>query len=114
TKTIGACDEAIFFALYCAIRSEELGMQAWDAPLRDQILRMQFAAQSSGYRQQYPGIIEQFILRDEQAIGWIMVSHDAEIRCIDLAILPEERRRGAATRVLRDLQEQAAARTIPV
>lgn len=114
TKTIGAGDEAIFFALYSAVRSEELGMQGWDAPLRDQILRMQCAAQRSGYRQQYPGIIEQFILRDEQAIGWIMVSHDAEIRCIDLAILPEERRRGAATRVLRDLQEQAAARTIPV
>lgn len=109
TKIIGADDEVIFFALYSAVRSEELGMQAWDAPLRDQILRLQFAAQRNGYRQQYPGIVEQFILRDGRCIGWIMVSLDDAIRCVDLAILPEERRRGAATRALRHLQEQAAA-----
>lgn len=114
TKAIGADDEAIFFGLYSAVRSEELGMQSWDAPLRDQILRLQFAAQRNGHRQQYPGIVERFILRDGRAIGWIMVSHDAAIRCVDLAILPEERRRGAATRALRHLQEEAAATGQPL
>ena len=114
TRIIGADDEAIFFALYSAVRSEELGMQMWDAPLRDQILRLQFAAQRSSHRQQYPAIVEQFILRDGRAIGWMMVNHDAAIRCVDLAIIPEERRRGAATLALRHLQEQAAATGEPL
>lgn len=114
TASIGADEEQIFFALYSAVRSEELGMQAWDALRRDQILRLQFVAQRSGYRQQYPALVEQFILRDGRAIGWVMVSHDAMVRCVDLAILSEERRRGAATWALRELQAQAARMAVPL
>jgi ribosomal protein S18 acetylase RimI-like enzyme len=81
---------------------------------RDQILRLQFVAQRSGYRQQYPALVEQFILRDGRAIGWVMVSRDAMVRCVDLAILSEERRRGAATWALRELQAQAARMAVPL
>jgi len=115
TATMGADEDPIFLALYNAVRSEELGMQAWDPVLRDQILQLQFVAQRSSYRQQDPAIVEQFILRDGRAIGWIMVSRSGDaVRCLDVAILPEERRRGAATRTLRGLQEEAAARAVPL
>lgn len=114
TRSIEGDEEPIFFSLYSAVRAEELGMQAWDASLRGQILRLQFAAQRGGYRQQFPGIVEQFILRDGRPIGWIMVSHGEAVRCVDLAVLSEERRRGAATRALGDLQEQAAASGVPL
>jgi len=114
TKNIDADGEAVFFGLFSAVRAEELGMQSWDPILRDQILRLQFAAQRSAYRQQFPGLVEQFIMRDGQPIGWIMVSRGEAVRCVDLAILGEERRRGAATRVLRDMQDEAASSGVPL
>lgn len=115
TATMGDEEDQTFFALYNAVRSEELAMQAWDPVLRDQILRLQFVAQRSSYRKQDPAMAEQFILRDGRAIGWIMISRSvAEVRCVDVAILPGERRRGAASQAIRGLQDEAAARAVPL
>ena len=115
TATMGDDEDQAFFALYSAVRSEELAMQDWDPVLRDQILRLQFVAQRNSYRKQDPAMAEQFILRDGRAIGWIMISRSvADVRCVDVAILPGERRQGAASQVLRGLQDEAAARAVPV
>jgi len=108
-------EERVLFELFTAVRSEELGMTGWDAPLRDQILRMQFTAQRRSYHEQYPGIVERFILRDGTPIGWLMIDDSGEaLRCVDLAIMPAERRKGVATNTLRALQEEAAATDRPL
>jgi len=43
-RTVRPEDEAALFALFAAIRSEELAMAGWDAALRDLVLRQQFDA----------------------------------------------------------------------
>jgi len=108
-------EERVLFELFSAVRSEELGMTAWDAQLRDRILRMQFTAQRRSYHEQYPGIVERFIVRDGTPIGWMMIDDSGEaLCCVDLAIMPAERRKGIATGTLRALQEEAAATDRPL
>ena len=108
-------DEVALFELYTAVRAEELGMRGWDAELRNQMLRFQFEAQRRGYREQFPGADERLILRDGSPIGWIIVDRSGtELRGIDLALLPEERNKGVGTRVIRTLQEEAAAESRPM
>lgn len=103
-------EEPVLFELFSAVRSADLGMADWDARLRDQILRMQFTAQRRSYREQHPAIVERFILRDGVPVGWLMIDDGgAALRCIDLAVVPAERRKGVAGGTLRALQEEAAA-----
>ena len=108
-------EEPVLFELFSAVRSGELGMADWDAQLRDQILRMQFTAQRRSYYEQYPGMVERFILRDGAPIGWMMIDDSGgALRCVDLAIMPAERRKGVAIGTLRALQEEAAATDRPL
>jgi ribosomal protein S18 acetylase RimI-like enzyme len=103
-------DEAAFFQLFAAVRAEELGMRVWDPHLRDQMLRIQFEAQRRGYREQFPAADERLILRNGSPVGWIIVDRSGtELNGIDMALLSEERNRGVGTRVIRALQEEAAA-----
>lgn len=113
-KEVATGDEAVMFSLFSAVRSEELGMQAWPPQLRDQILRMQFDAQQSGYRSEYPGATTRLIFQDGVAIGWVIVdSGDSALLGIDIALLSEQRSRGIGTRIIQALQSEAAATSRP-
>jgi ribosomal protein S18 acetylase RimI-like enzyme len=108
-------DEAALFQLYTTVRADELEMQGWDPELRNQILRFQFEAQRRGYREQFPAADERVILRDGSPVGWIVVDRSgAELNGIDLALLLEERNKGVGTRVIRGLQQEAAAENRPM
>ena len=109
-------DETVLFELYVSVRSEELGMQAWPDEVRDRVLRTQFDAQRRGYRDQYPGLDEQLILCGDTPIGWVIVdrSGSRELHGLDIALLAEARQQGVGTRVMRLLQEEAAAGNKPM
>jgi ribosomal protein S18 acetylase RimI-like enzyme len=108
-------EEAALFQLYTAVRAEELGMQDWDPELRNQMLRLQFEAQRRGYREQFPAADERLIVRDGSPVGWIIVDRSGtELRAIDMALLLAERNRGVGTRVIRGLQQEAAAGNRPM
>jgi len=103
-------DEAILFKLFTAVRAEELGMQGWDPELRDQMLEVQFEAQRRGYREQFPAADRHLILREGSPVGWLIVDRSGTaLLGIDMALLPDERNKGIGTRVIRALQEEAAA-----
>lgn len=110
-RELRADDEPSLFRLYSAVRSEELGIEGWPPGERDRILRIQFEAQRRGYRAQFPGLDERLIVRGELPIGWVIVdgSDARTLRGIDIALLAEARRQGIGTRVMQQLQEEAAA-----
>lgn len=109
-RTVRPEDEAALFALFAAIRSEELAMAGWDAALRDLVLRQQFDAQRRGHRAQYPAASEQLILFADRPIGWMVFDRSGPTwHCVDIAIAPEFRRRKIATDILRTIQDEAAA-----
>jgi ribosomal protein S18 acetylase RimI-like enzyme len=114
-KDAGPADEATLFQLFAAVRSEELMMGGWDPVLRNQILRFQFEARRRGYHDQFPAADARLILRDGSPVGWVVVDRSGTmLHCVDIAILSEARNTGLGTRVLRALQEEAAAAGRPV
>lgn len=109
-KALCAGDEAALFALFAPIRAAELAMDAWEPALRDRVLRQQFDAQRRGHRAQHPGANEQLIIVDDRAAGWIAIDRSGPAwHLVDIAIAPEFRRRKIAFRILRSLQDEAAA-----
>ena len=115
TLDLVQADETALFQLYTAMRADELAMQGWDPEMRNLILRFQFEAQLRGYREQFPAADERLILRDGSPVGWLIVDRSGtELHGIDMALLPEERSKGAGTRVIRALQEEAAAESRPM
>ena len=108
-------DEAGFFELFAAVRTGELGMQEWEPGLRDQILRLQFEAQRRSYRAEYPAADDCLIELDGAPVGWVVVDRSGpELHGIDIALLAEKRGQGLGTRVIRALQEEAAAGDRPM
>ena len=114
-RVSAADDESQLYELHAAMRAEELGMQDWEPALCDQILRQQFDAQRRSYRDLYPDLDERLILRGDTPIGWLIVDRGGPaLRGIDIALLPEARRQGIGTLIIRDLQQEAALEDRPM
>lgn len=114
-KTIGDDDEPLLFRMFSDVRSAELGMQEWNAAVRDPILRLQYTAQRRGYLERHPNADFRLILRDESPIGWLIVERTATaLHGIDIALIANERSRGTGTRIIRALQDEAAAAGQPM
>jgi len=69
---------------------------------------MQFAAQDAHYRRHYPNTQYSIIEVQGVSAGRLYVDRcEKEIRIIDIALLPEHRRAGIGTKLLRELQDEA-------
>jgi len=108
-------DEAFLYKVYASTREEELAPLEWDAAQKEAFLRMQFLAQHRYYQTYYANDEFLVILQEEQPIGRIYIGRwENEIRLIDIALLPEFRRRGIGTGLLRDLLREGEETGKPV
>jgi len=101
-------DEQFLRAVYAGTRAEELARVPWSDEQKRAFTEMQFAAQDAHYRRHYPGA--QYSIIEVQGIpaGRLYVDRwKKEIRIIDIALLPEHRRAGIGTKLLRELQDEA-------
>lgn len=102
-------DEAFLLSVYASTREEELAPLPWSAAEKAAFLAQQGAAQHSHYRAYYKEAEYKVILLDGQAIGRLYVARwPAEIRIMDIALLPGHRNAGIGTRLIADLFEEAA------
>lgn len=109
-RLLSASDESVLFGLYASVRAAELRLEDWEPAARDLMLRSQFEAQKSGYREQFPAAEVHLILRQGSPIGWIIVDRSGRaLHGIDIALIAAERGNGIGARVIRTLQEEAAA-----
>jgi ribosomal protein S18 acetylase RimI-like enzyme len=82
----------------------------WDDTAKEAFLRMQFSAQYAYYREQMPDASYQVVLLDGEPVGRLYVDRrEDEIRIVDIALLPEHRRQGLGTTLLRELLGEADA-----
>jgi ribosomal protein S18 acetylase RimI-like enzyme len=108
-------DREFFFRVYAGTREDELAQVDWDDAQKQAFLRMQFEAQDRYYRENYPGYEFQVIQVGDQPAGRLYLHRRPdEIRIMDIALLPDYRRQGIGTRVLRALQAEAQDRALPV
>lgn len=106
-------DQPFLLALYASTRADLAQLDA--EATRQLIVRMQFDAQQSWYRSQYPQADVSLILADEVPVGRLYVARGAEeIRLIDICLLPEFRRLGIGAALLRELQHEGAQAQLPV
>ena len=101
-------DEQFLRAVYAGTRAEELARVPWSDEQKRAFTDMQFAAQDAHYRRHYPtaqySIIE---VRDVPAGRLYVDRGKKEILILDIALLPEHRRAGIGTKLLRELQDEA-------
>ncbi len=108
-------DQAFLFDLYAGTRRDEMAAWGLDEAMLAALLKMQFAGQQGTYRTQFPEADHHIILHGEQPIGRLLVDRGGEqIVLVDVALLPEARGAGLGTRLLRQLQEEAAAKGLPL
>jgi GNAT superfamily N-acetyltransferase len=103
-------DDPFLCALYGSTREEELRPVGWDPARVEAFIRMQFDYRSRSYAVQFPKATHDIILSQGLAVGaWILDRRPAEIRIVDVAILPGHRGKGYGGELIRRLQEEAAA-----
>jgi ribosomal protein S18 acetylase RimI-like enzyme len=114
-RAIQPDDEELLCRVYASTRTEELAPLAWTEEEKAAFLRRQFAAQHRYYQENYTSSRFEVVLVDGRPAGRLYVARwPEELRVIDIALLPEYRRRRIGTALLRALLEEAADRGLPV
>lgn len=110
-------DREFLVAVYSSTRTEELAVVPWGEEQLDGFLRMQFDAQDTEYRRLNPEARFDVVEVDGRRAGRLYVDRRSEtIRILDIALLPRFRGQGIGERLIRPLQDEAAAsgRTVSI
>lgn len=108
-------DEEALLAIFAATREPERQQLGWSGPEWDAFIRQQFAAQHAQYMRGYANPTFSLVLRGGEVVGRLYVDRTpAEIRIIDIALLPAHQRQGMGGRLLRALAEESDACGIPM
>jgi ribosomal protein S18 acetylase RimI-like enzyme len=108
-RPAGPEDEEFLYRVYASTRVEELSVTGWDATTTNAFLTQQFRAQHEHYVTNYEGASYDVILVGGERAGRLYVARwPGEIRVMDIALLPEYRRRGIGRHLLTELLADAA------
>jgi GNAT superfamily N-acetyltransferase len=108
-------DEEFLCAVYGSTRAQELAMTPWNEEQRAAFVRFQFAAQQQFYQSEYPQAEHHVILLDDEPVGRLYVDRRAaEIRILDITLLPERRSQGLGTPLLKALMSEAVNAGLPL
>jgi len=110
-----ADDQAFLYQVYASTREDEMQQTGWDEAQKDEFLRMQFDAQHIYYHEQFPDAEYDLILSNNKPVGRLYVHRrDDEIRIVDIALLPEHRRDGIGSTLLKELITEASRSGKPI
>src|SRR5918999_1398620 len=101
-------DEQFLYEVYASTRADELAQVMWGEAQREAFLKMQLGARDRSYRMHYTEIDDRIILSTGQRVGrFIVVRLEDELRLADIAVLPEHRRAGIGSVLIKDLMSEA-------
>ncbi len=107
-RDVSPNDANFLFAVYAGTRAEEMALVPWTEEQRLGFLRMQFEAQQAHYHEQFPTAEYKVILAEGEPVGRLYIARDAElIQILDIAVLPERRRQGVGSALVRELIGEA-------
>jgi len=102
-------------SVYSSTRTDELALTDWSDEQKASFLRSQFEAQHRYYRETYNAPEFCVVLVDGQPAGRLYLGRfEGEMRIIDIALLPEFRGRGIATRLMGEILREAGRQGVPV
>jgi GNAT superfamily N-acetyltransferase len=109
-RPVSTADDDLLFEIYAGARAEELNLVPWDEAAKLGFLQMQFTAQQAHYQTHFPAASYDVILSGGIPVGRLYVDRrEAEIRILDIALLPGARGRGIGSYLLQDLMKEAQA-----
>ncbi len=101
--------------LYGTTRADEMAMVPWSDEQKQEFIEMQFNAQHTFYQEQFDQAEFKIVMLEKEEVGRLYTDQrDAEIRIIDIALLPEFRGQGIGHRLLNDIIEQAKHLSLPI
>ena len=107
-RTVTAEDDEFLLLVYASTREAELDQVEWADGQREAFLKWQFDMQRQQYEARFADTTYQVIQVDNQPAGRIWIGeNEAEIRLLDIALLPESQNRGVGTLLLKELIEHA-------
>ena len=108
-------DRDFLFSVYASTRADEMAMVPWGDTEKAAFLAQQFHAQTTYWDEQYPDAERSIVVIDGVPAGRFYVERwPGELRLIEIALLPEFRRRGAGTELLERLFAEASERNVPL
>ncbi len=108
-------DHDYLLSVYASTRADEMAIVPWSDAQKTTFLAQQFHAQTTYWDEQYPEAERSIVEIDGVAAGRFYVQRwPGEIRLVDIALLPDFRRRGAGTELLRRLFAEGTAAGKPV
>jgi ribosomal protein S18 acetylase RimI-like enzyme len=114
-RPIGEEDLEFLYRVYASTRAREMALTGWSAEQVEEFLRMQFRLQHVQYTENYRNAVFEIILFDSEPAGRLYVDRrQGEIRIIDIALLPEFRRRGIGSQIMQDLTAEADRNRLPL
>lgn len=114
-RCIEAGDEAFLRDVYAGTRIDELAPLGWSAEQVEAFIAMQFEAQRRDYWHNYDTSRFQIVTFGGVDAGRLYVERRPdELRVVDIALLPEFRRRGIATQLFGTLFDEADAAGLAV
>jgi ribosomal protein S18 acetylase RimI-like enzyme len=101
--------------VYASSRADEMRLVPWPPEQIEAFLHSQFELQHREYTRNYPDASFEVLVVDGADAGRLYVRRaDDEVHVIDIALLPEFRRRGIGGALLRELMDEATAAGTPV
>jgi len=105
-------DEECLYQTFAGTRAEEMALTGWNAEQQDTFLRMQYDAQRRSYEMQLPEAKYGVIRCDGSAAERLILDGTAEeIHVVDIALLPEFRRRGIGSALMEAIIKEASQAT---
>src|SRR5215210_7023090 len=96
-------DAPFLLALYKSSRGDDLRGLGWEEERVGEFLNMQYEAQQRFHANEYRRPVDQIVMRDGEPIGRLMFEpREHEIRCVEVALLPDYRSSGVGSHLLRE------------
>ena len=114
-RSVDESDSEFLYSVYAATRLAEISAFGWDATQAHAFLKMQFEMRTRSYALQFPSAVTYIIMFNREPAGSMIVDRaEGHISLTDIAVLPEFRGKGIASRLIGDLQQEAVAMAVPL
>lgn len=114
-RKVLAEDDDFLRRLYRTTRADEVAAFGWSEAEQDSFIKMQFEMREASYAMQYPAAEHSVVLVDGVQAGRIIVDRSGDVTSLtDIALLPEFRGRGFASRLIGGLQKETNAIVLSV
>jgi GNAT superfamily N-acetyltransferase len=108
SRPVTAADAGILLEIYKSSRGDDLRGLSWPEQRISEFLEMQYEAQQKFFESDYKHADDKLVLWEANPAGRLIVERrEHEIRCIDVALLPDYRNRGIGSVLIRRLQDEA-------